>query len=54
MIVTFYDEDHGFSVDMLTAPDGVDEDGRPQFEILHGIETRDFDHEECDLSVERW
>ena len=51
-IVTYFDEDHGFDVNMVTDWIGHDEDGRDQYEILHGVETTDFAHEKCDLSVE--
>ncbi len=52
-VVTFYDEDHGFDVDMLADFIGLDEDGRSQYEIHHGVENRDAGHEKCDLSLDQ-
>ena len=51
-LVTFYDEDHGFSVNMIAVWLGHDEDGRDQYEILHSADIRSGRHEECDLSLE--
>ena len=58
-VVTFYCETHKVDVETVSEFDGFDEDGRAQYEILHGVETKDDKHingslspHNCDLSLE--
>lgn len=53
-VVEFHCEDHNVDVDMVSVWIGHDEDGRDQFDIIHGVESSDSEHEGHDLSLGAW